>query len=115
MPGVAWWGVPGGGFRGLAARQPATTRPLIRKSPADAGRNGSCGLHGVEVDLVAEPVELADQAVGGAGLAGAFEEVVAAQVGVLKIAGEHVPDRDEDGVLQGDRARLRPRRATSRL
>jgi hypothetical protein len=31
-----------------------------------------------------------------AGLAGAFEEVLATQVGVLKVAGEHVPGLDPE-------------------
>lgn len=52
--------------------------------------------------MVAEVVELADESAGGAGLAGAFEEVVAAEVGVLGVVGEHVPDRDQERVLQGD-------------
>jgi len=62
----------------------------------------SCGLFCLEGHLVAELVELAHQSSGPAGSAGAFEEVAAAEVGVLDVVGERAPDLDEDGVFQDD-------------
>src|ERR1700751_1062558 len=91
------------GRRRLAARRPATTRPLIRKSWRVALFGCySCDRQRVECDLIAEVVELSDEASGGAGLAGAFDEVVRAEVVVSRVVGEHVPDSNQNRVLQRD-------------
>ena len=95
--------LPVDGSNRLAAWRPATTRPLIRKSWRVALSGCySCGRQRVECDLIAEVVELSDEAFGGAGLAGAFDEVVRVEVVVSRVVGEHVPDGDENRVLQGD-------------
>lgn len=56
---------------------------------------------------MAEHVELADQATCLSRPAGSLEEVVRSEVGVLGVVGEHVPDRGQDRVADGDRTRLR--------
>src|SRR6516164_7616187 len=91
----------------LAARCPATTRPLIRKSWRVAlSAYQSCDRQRVECDLIPEVVELSDEAPGGAGLAGAFDEVVRAEVVVGRVVGKHVPDGDQNRVLQRDEGPL---------
>lgn len=54
----------------------------------------------------AELVELAHQASALPGPAGAFDELLADESGVSGVAGEHVPDGDQDRVLQGDQGSL---------
>src|SRR5882724_5911090 len=62
---------------------------------------GSGGLDGVEPDGVAESVGLAHDASHGAfGIES--REVVAAEVVVVDVVGEHVPGRGENRVLDGD-------------
>ncbi|MDQ3765687.1 MAG: hypothetical protein M3460_31065 [Actinomycetota bacterium] len=64
-------------------------------------RGGLGGLDGVEADGEAQGVGLADDALQGA-VRVAPGEVVPAQVVVVDVVGEYVPDRGQDGVLEGD-------------
>jgi putative transposase len=66
---------------------------LSRKSTARGG---------VESDLVAQVLELADQAASLPVAVEAGGEVVGAQVGVVDVVGQHVPDGGEDRVGEGD-------------
>jgi hypothetical protein len=59
-------------------------------------------MDGVESDLVAELVELSDEAAGSSGLVEASDRVVAAEVVVGGVAAEHVPAGDEDAVGNRD-------------
>ena len=49
--------------------------------------------------MIAEVVQLSDEAAGGTRLPGAFEEVVLAEVAGGQVVREHVPGGDEDGML----------------
>ncbi|MCW2295410.1 hypothetical protein M2251_000160 [Rhodococcus erythropolis] len=57
---------------------------------------------------------MADQTPGGPSFPGSYEEVVPAEISVEGVMGEHVPDGDEDRMLQCDECTLRPRRAITR-
>src|SRR5918993_3955501 len=70
------------------------------------GRGSGCGL-GPEHDVVAEGVEAADQALGGAVLVDAVE-VVGAEVGEGDGAPQHVEGGDQDLVRDGDGRLLGP-------
>src|SRR6478752_1204385 len=67
-----------------------------------------CDCQRIECDLIAEVVELSDEASGGARLVGAFDEVVGTQVAVGHVVGEHVPDGNQNRVLQCDEGPLAP-------
>ena len=62
------------------------------------------GLRGglAEGDLVAQVLELFDEAVPGAVGVDSPSEVVAAQILVVAVVGEQVPADDQDGVAYGD-------------
>ena len=68
-------------------------------------RGWSGGLDWVEADGEPKCVGLADNAAHGE-VGVESGEVVAAEIGVVDIAGEHVPHRNQDRVLHGDKGFL---------